>query len=105
MSYLSSFSIITGKEHPFPYDIPAVRFAKNIELDSRVNFFIGDNGAGKSTLLETIAYRLQFNGLSGSPLYEITENSMSRTAVEYTEHFSVTKNFLNNPEAYLRHLM
>ncbi len=35
-------------------------------------------------------------------IYEITENSMEQTALDDTEHFSVTKSFLNNPNAYLR---
>jgi predicted ATPase len=66
MPYLSSLTIAAEKEHPFPYDIPAVRFAKDINLDCSVNFFIGDNGTGKSTLLETIAYRLQLPHIDGS---------------------------------------
>ena len=37
-------------------------------------------------------------------IFEITENSMDKTALENTEHYNITKSFLNNPEAYLRHL-
>ena len=37
-------------------------------------------------------------------IFEITENSMEKTALENTEHYTVTKSFLNNPDAYLRHL-
>ena len=38
----------------------------------------------------------------GAEIYEITENAMQRTTLEETEHYSLTKSFLNNPEAYLR---
>ncbi|WP_179021342.1 AAA family ATPase [Winogradskyella forsetii] len=37
-------------------------------------------------------------------IYEITPNGMEKTALEDTEHYTVTKSFLNNPEAFLRHL-
>jgi hypothetical protein len=34
MPFLKSFSINTTKEGPFPFNIPAVKFAKNIELEN-----------------------------------------------------------------------
>jgi len=37
-------------------------------------------------------------------LYEVTEDGMKQVTLEETEHYSVTKSFLNNPEAYLRFL-
>ncbi|MEO1010406.1 MAG: AAA family ATPase [Bacteroidota bacterium] len=40
----------------------------------------------------------------GATLYEITEDGMASVALEDTEHYSVTKGFLNNPEGYLRFL-
>ena len=55
MSFIKSFSINTDKTHPFPFNIPAVKFARQIKLDSAVTIFVGDNGSGKSTLLEGIA--------------------------------------------------
>lgn len=66
MSLLHSFSIEPGRRHPFPYSVPSVRFAKDIALDDKITFFIGDNGTGKSTLLETLAYRLQLPHIDGS---------------------------------------
>ncbi|WP_418602258.1 AAA family ATPase [Hwangdonia sp.] len=36
-------------------------------------------------------------------IYEITPESMKQTALENTDHYSVTKSFLNNPNAFLRH--
>ncbi len=37
----------------------------------------------------------------GANIYEISESGMEQTALEDTEHYSITKSFLNNPEAYL----
>jgi predicted ATPase len=58
MPFIKSFSIDTDKQHPFPFNIPAVRFARQIELGPGVTIFVGDNGSGKSTLLESMAYYL-----------------------------------------------
>ncbi len=66
MSYLSSLSIITERIHPFPYDVSAIKFAKNIDVSAPVTFIIGDNGTGKSTLPETLALRLQLPHMDGS---------------------------------------
>ncbi len=64
MSFIKSFSINTNKLQPFPFNIPAVRFAKNIALD-KINIFVGDNGSGKSTLLESIAYTVNLPLIGG----------------------------------------
>jgi len=37
-------------------------------------------------------------------IYQITEDGMEETTLEETEHYFLTKSFLDNPEAYLRHL-
>lgn len=47
-----------------PFDIPAFGKGIDIELESRVTFFVGENGSGKSTLLEAIATSCGF-GLRG----------------------------------------
>lgn len=65
MPYLKSFSINAGKEHPFPFNIPAVKFARNIELDPAVTIMVGDNGSGKSTLLESIALHMDIPLIGG----------------------------------------
>ncbi len=66
MSYLSSLSIASERTNPFPFNIPAVKYAQNIEFKSPVTFIIGDNGTGKSTLLETLAFRLQLPHMDGA---------------------------------------
>ena len=58
MPFIKSFSFAPGRQQPFPFNIPAVQFAKEIAIDSVVTIFVGDNGSGKSTLLETLALYL-----------------------------------------------
>ncbi|PJJ84628.1 AAA family ATPase [Mucilaginibacter auburnensis] len=40
----------------------------------------------------------------GATIYQFGDNGIHETTYEDTEHFYLTKGFLNNPEAYLRHL-
>lgn len=65
MSFLQTFSINTDKKAPFPFNIPAVRFAKNISILHPVTIFVGDNGSGKSTLLEALAMKLNLPLIGG----------------------------------------
>jgi predicted ATPase len=65
MPFLQSFSINSQKKNPFPFNIAAVQFAKQIELDNKVTIFVGDNGCGKSTLLETIAMSVNLPLIGG----------------------------------------
>ncbi len=65
MPYLSSIHINTEKQHPYPYDVPAIKFAKHIDVSNPITFIIGENGSGKSTLLETLACRLQLPHMDG----------------------------------------
>ncbi len=66
MSYLRSLNINTEKSNPFPFNVPAIKFARNIDLSNPITFFIGDNGTGKSTLVESIAFRLQLPHMDGA---------------------------------------
>jgi predicted ATPase len=43
-------------------------------------------------------------GIPGALLYEIREAEMEQVEFRDTEHYRITKTFLENPEAYLRHL-
>jgi predicted ATPase len=65
MPYLSSIHINTKKRHPYPYDVPAIKYAKHVDLSNNITFLIGENGSGKSTLLESIACRLQLPHMDG----------------------------------------
>jgi predicted ATPase len=65
MSFIESFEIVTDRVNPWPYNVPAIKYCGNIDLDSELTFIIGDNGTGKSTLLETLGYRLQLPLING----------------------------------------
>ena len=65
MPFLKSFSINIQKQNPFPFNIAAVKWAKQINLNPKVTIIIGDNGCGKSTLLETIALKLNLPLIGG----------------------------------------
>lgn len=41
----------------------------------------------------------------GATIFQFDENGISETGYEDTEHFMLTKSFLDNPAVYLRHLM
>ncbi|TSD66969.1 AAA family ATPase [Inquilinus sp. KBS0705] len=41
----------------------------------------------------------------GAAIYQFDDTGVNETTYENTEHFSLTKSFLNNPSLYLRHLM
>jgi len=64
--YLKTLNIKSEKSTPFPFGVPAIKYAKQLDLSDRLNFIIGDNGTGKSTLIETLAFRLQLPHMDGS---------------------------------------
>ena len=43
-------------------------------------------------------------GIPGATLYEIQEDGMQQVKYKETDHYRITKTFLDNPEHYLRHL-
>jgi len=65
VTFIKSFTINTDRQQPFPFNIPAVRFARNVQLDEKVTIFVGDNGCGKSTLLEALALFLNLPLIGG----------------------------------------
>jgi len=65
MPFIKSFTINADRENPFPYNIAAVKYAKQVTLNDSVTIFVGDNGCGKSTLLETIALTLNIPLIGG----------------------------------------
>ncbi|WP_406687119.1 AAA family ATPase [Rossellomorea vietnamensis] len=52
--------------HSYPFNIPSIRFLKDLSLHPNVTFIVGENGMGKSTLLEAIAMAIGFNPEGGS---------------------------------------
>ena len=49
----------------YPFSIPSIQSMSELDLKTRVTFFVGENGSGKSTLLEGIADLCGFNSAGG----------------------------------------
>lgn len=43
-------------------------------------------------------------GIPNATIYQVTEDGMEQVAYRETTHYSITKNFLDNPEGFLRYL-
>ncbi|MEL6986731.1 MAG: AAA family ATPase [Bacteroidota bacterium] len=84
MHYIKEINFNLERSVPFPFDVPAIKFAKHIQCDSPITFFIGDNGTGKSTLLETIAYKLQLPHMDSSS-YEKPSFNAAKKLIPYIE--------------------
>lgn len=103
----------------YPFNIPAaVELSAPMTLHADVTFLVGENGAGKSTVLEAIAVGMGLPAEGGtrnvsrvqqaaSPLHECLKDASGITEVAYedTEHFAVTRDFLNHHERRLQLLL
>ena len=84
----------------YPFSIPAIRAFDRLRLEQPVTFLIGENGSGKSTLMEAIAVAWGLNAEGGSRDFRFTTGPFEIPYRE-TEHFQVTRRFLNDPGAML----
>ncbi len=50
----------------YPFSVPSIRSLEEIDLNSRICFFVGENGSGKSTLLEALAVHYGFGREGGT---------------------------------------
>jgi len=66
--------------------------------------FILDALKNKKTQFIIATHSPILMGLPGAALYEIQEDGMRRVEYKETEHYRITKTFLDNPDQYLRHL-
>lgn len=67
--YLKRISLLQEKVliwNKYPFTIPSIKNMHDINIDSKVTFFVGENGTGKSTLLEAIADKCDFHTAGGS---------------------------------------
>ena len=65
MPFIRSFNLLPDREHPWPYNIAAVRYATELVFDPRITILVGDNGTGKSTLLETLGAKIDLPLIGG----------------------------------------
>lgn len=49
----------------YPFSIPSIKDFRQLDLQNKVTFFVGENGSGKSTLLEAISDKCEFNTAGG----------------------------------------
>ncbi|MFW5772274.1 MAG: AAA family ATPase [Phototrophicaceae bacterium] len=85
----------------FPFTVPVIRSLTRLTLDSPVTFLVGENGSGKSTLLEAIAAAVGALTVGS----EHVDRDPTLDAVRELEHVTITRDFLNNRDAYLRYLL
>ena len=103
--------------------LPAVRALGDrehpLKIPADVTFLVGENGTGKSTLLEAVAVACGFNAEGGtrnfsfstrethSPIlmsypgaciYQLSEAGIIRVDYRDTEHYQLTRRFLEAPE-------
>src|SRR6478736_8747186 len=68
--FISSVRLMTDRaasKTEYPFSIPAVAaIGKELKLNPKATFFVGENGSGKSTLLEAIAVAAGLNPEGGS---------------------------------------
>ena len=83
-----------GARDRFPFSIPAFRELGSVDLTRPVTFLVGENGSGKSTFLEALAWAIQ----------AVTVGSESLDQAPTLEHVRLTRDFLNRPEQFLKHL-
>jgi len=69
------------KPRDYPFNIRTIASLKELEISSRVCFFVGENGTGKSTLLEAIAAHYGF-GLEGGNRNYSPKTTESLTTIE-----------------------
>lgn len=63
--------------------IPVVKNLKELAINKRVTFFVGENGAGKSTLLEAIAVNYGFNAEGGSKNFTFSTRATHSKLYKY----------------------
>jgi predicted ATPase len=65
----------------YPLSVPTIESLTELNITSRICFFVGENGSGKSTLLEAIAEKYGFSKEGGDrnmvydPTYEIASSA------------------------------
>jgi predicted ATPase len=67
-------------------------------------YFIKDHLAHHDSQFIFATHSPMLMATPGVEIFEVTDNSFEKVDLEDTEHYFLTKSFLNNPESYLRHL-
>lgn len=67
----------------YPFNLPVIRELSEIELHSKVTYFVGENGTGKSTILEAIATSYGFNPEGGTKNFNFSTMSTHSDLHDY----------------------
>lgn len=101
-AYLKILQTRIGDKGIYLLDEPEAALSplKQLSLMSFIMDVVKDNNA--QFFISTHSPILM--GLQGAVLYEIQENGMLPVKYNETDHYRITKNFLSNPDHYLKYL-
>lgn len=103
------------------HSVPAVTYLEKtgaLEFHKDVTFLIGENGTGKSTLLAELDRLVKADSqliiathspilmaFPNAEILEITESGIKSVPYRETEHYLLTRRFLEQPDRMLRYLL
>jgi len=74
----------------YPFNIPCLKYFRELAFHPNVTFFTGENGVGKSTLIEALAVSLGFNAEGGSKNFNFASKA---THSELHNYLTISKSF------------
>ncbi len=80
------------------------RYCWNLNFFSVEIHFILEVLKNKNTQFIIATHSPILMGIPGAALYEIQDDNMQLVKYKETDHYRITKTFLDNPESYMRHL-
>ena len=132
--YVRGIRIKQIEEDSYYKYLPAIKYIMDmdeLQFNSSVTFLVGENGIGKSTLIEAIAVAMGFNpeggtknfsfstndsqfiiathspilmAFPGAEVLELSDEGIKSISYKDTEHYIITKRFLDAPERMLGEL-
>ena len=116
--FLTHISLREDRVQPgvYPFTMPWILSGLDLNLSAPVTFLVGENGTGKSTLLEAIAktknaqfviatHSPMLLTLPGAAVFSLDAEQIRSVAYNQTDHYRITRDFLNAPERYYRHFL
>lgn len=84
--YIRSIQLKMNKIESFnkyPFDLPVFKSFRELILNPKVTFVIGENGSGKSTILEAIAVAYGFNPEGGTKNFNFSSSNTHSELYKY----------------------
>ena len=101
-AYLKIFEARIGKKGIFLLDEPESALSPLKQLS--LIYLIMESVKSGNTQFMLATHSPIMMGIPGATIYEIKEDGIQKVDFEETDHYTITKTFLNNPDYYLRHL-